>query len=164
MDSYLTYDLRIELKELLKKHLRFNWSLDAKPMKSSLGKCKYIKGKKSGEIILSSYLLKTENKELIMKTFLHEVAHAIDVERNGSSSHGLLWQKIMIELGQDPKRLANKEDSFEFRSNINYKYTYECPTCRMTTHRNRKEKYSKYECGICREKGVKSVILIHQNY
>lgn len=164
MDSYLTYDLKMELKDLLKKYLRYNWSLEVKPMKSSLGRCSYVRGGYGGNIILSSYLLKTQNKELIMKTFLHEVAHAIDFERHGSSSHGPLWQQIMIELGLDPDRVANKEDSLEFRSSINYKYTFECPTCGRTSSRNRKSNYGQYACGVCREQGIKSIIVIHQNH
>ncbi|WP_144395086.1 SprT-like domain-containing protein [Pleionea sediminis] len=54
-------------------------------------------------LTLSRHHLKLNSHEVIMDTFLHEVAHAVAWELYRENGHGSHWKRIVSDLGGVPK-------------------------------------------------------------
>lgn len=158
----------------LSRNTRYNWQFKFNNRKSSLGICKVNRYTLEASIELSRHMIGMKRKD-IKETLLHEIAHGIDHERNGYSSHGYNWQKIMRELGQEPERLASREKSIAFSENIIPKYSGNCPVCNKEYKRNRISSYvvnnnlldKSYYCIKCnKDKKRDEIIFINykQNY
>lgn len=148
--------------EIMEQHLPLYWKLEINTRIGSLGFCM----PRRGLIEISIHTVKG-GKDLFVKTLLHEIAHALDYIRHGGSGHGSTWKQIMIELGQDPSRLATEEESKQFRKSINYKYDIHCenPECDVHFNRMRKSSAAKnWICKKCGEKGIKSKFIWTQNF
>lgn len=49
------------------------------------------------------------NEEPIVRnTILHEIAHAITWEINGTCKHDALWKAVCVKIGCEPERLNNR--------------------------------------------------------
>lgn len=103
--------------ENIEKHLNSNWTFKWSNAKRSAGSCR-IKGIKlpsgkskivKGTISISKSILKEMTYEGVKDTILHEIAHAIQYEKTGSSDHGPIWKKIAKSLGAVPKAAAQPE-------------------------------------------------------
>lgn len=167
--------IKNKVNELIKEHLsKYNrkWQFKFNKSKKSLGRCQVFRYENKGFIFISEYMIGV-SKENVLNTILHEIAHALDYERNGNLSHGYTWQKIMRELGLEPLRLATKNESLEFSQNIDYKYSGQCPICKSTFNKNRMSAEAKrnlnstYYCIRCNQNTTKEnriYIQYKQNY
>lgn len=75
--------------------------------------CRWKKSKKGQvincrEINFSKKFLGYMSYEQIIDTVRHEVAHAIDFERRGTSDHGPIWKAVAVEVGANPKSMAHE--------------------------------------------------------
>ena len=120
---------------------RQGWTFGYSTRKNALGTCK-SRGK---EIKLSEWMIKNSNENISVwkNTMLHEIAHAIDYTRRGTSSHDYNWKSIALSIGCDGKRTH----SIDVDVNSS-KYTMKCGTCGYSfpSHKRRKRKSS---CGNC---------------
>lgn len=77
----------------------------------------------------------------IKDTILHEIAHALDYKRYGSSSHGKRWKNIAIEVGAIPK--ARKHISAQPKR----KWKSYCNKCgKFTGYADRRGNYMHKPC------------------
>lgn len=94
------------------------------------------------------------------------------------SHHGKVWQDIMQSIskitGQSYQRLANAEDSADFKSATNEKFPYqfECPNCHCKLRYSRKTDFVKnfdkvdndgeplWWCGTCKKKTGKKIAFV----
>ena len=91
--------------KLMKKHklTQEGWTFQWDHAKTRYGLCNHT----DMTIQLSKYLTKVCDEDVIKDTILHEIAHALDMEENGTSSHhGLRWRKICVRIGALPNRLG----------------------------------------------------------
>lgn len=130
------------------------WRFSMNTNKSRFGVCKASRSNFFGSVTnkkleLSSWLVTNADKSLDewVNTMLHEIAHAIDVERRGNSSHDYVWSAIALSIGCDAKVYGDfKVDA------KNSKYTIKCISC---GHERAGHKYSKRvaeghaSCGKC---------------
>lgn len=130
------------------------WSFKMNTNKSRFGVCKAIGGGRlfaptSKRIELSSWLVTNADKTFDewVNTMLHEIAHAIDIEVRGTSSHDNRWRNIALAIGCDGEVYGNFEVDTK-----NSKYTIKCTNC---GHERAGHKYSKRvaeghaSCGKC---------------
>ena len=76
-------------------------------------------------------------------TILHEIAHAIDCEKRGTSDHSWRWRRIALQIGCDGQRCSNaKVDSTKT------KYKMVCGNCGKETPSHKKVRRT-YACGDC---------------
>jgi len=138
-------DVQEKAMELIKKHLNDDvWTFKFDRAFRRFGCCKYGKC----EITLSKPLTEKNlnNYEQIVDVILHEIAHAISVNKHGhwGKGHGFHWKQTCIQIGANPKRCfsANEVET------IQGKYVYKCPNCghEMTTHKRLKRLHA---CSAC---------------
>lgn len=112
-----------EAKQLCLLHMEnhglFEHGFDFKWIKSkkTFGQCSTVRNRLTKEFVkgrcfikLSPYLVELNSEEEVEDTILHEIAHALDVIRNGvSSGHGYPWKKICVEIGAKPVRCYKSE-------------------------------------------------------
>jgi len=67
-----------------------------------LGVC--IWGVRSKFIGLSRKMTEKRNEKEVEQTILHEIAHAIDIEIRGKSSHDIFWKNISHSIGYKGNR------------------------------------------------------------
>lgn len=72
--------------------LRFNRS------RKALGRC----SPKKLTITLSTYFFDKVSEAETLDTIKHEVAHALEAVRHGTSGHGVTWKAIAVEVGANP--------------------------------------------------------------
>lgn len=95
---------------LAAKGWRFEWSNTTR----TLGDCYHQR-----KIIrISKKLIQARTWEEQVNTLTHELAHAIDVDRRGTSDHSNVWRQIHIQLGGDGKRCS----SISNPDAVDYKY------------------------------------------
>ena len=149
-------------EELMAKHLPKRWTYKTNNRTSSLGLCDV----NTYTIEMSTHTIHA-GKETFMRVLLHEIAHALDWERHKEIGHGSTWKHIMLELGQEPSRLASEEDTDNFTKSIKYKYDIVCsnPDCNVKFHRMRKAKSTvHWVCKECSEKGIESKFIWTKNF
>lgn len=85
--------------ELLKgcKLTEQGWTFKFDDAPRRFGICRY----REKQIGLSRKLVRLNTAEEVLNTILHEIAHAIDYIRHGSSDHGPRWRQIALGLGCD---------------------------------------------------------------
>ena len=94
----------------IRRHLTGDWGFRWSGAKRRLGHCRPDRR----EIGLSRHVI-TVSEAQQRDTVLHEVAHAIDVERRGSTRHDLVWKGICREIGARPQRLADEAMEVPFK-------------------------------------------------
>jgi predicted SprT family Zn-dependent metalloprotease len=134
---------------LIEKHLsdaKFDWQFEFNNAKRTFGQCVY--GKKYGRpfhmIKLSKPLVALNDEEQVRDTILHEIAHALDVEQRGYSSHDYKWVSIARSIGCNGNRCYNVNDVEQPKS----KYSLICNSCKREVPAYRKPKRKK-ACGVC---------------
>ena len=134
---------------LIEKHLsdaKFDWQFEFNNAKKTFGQCVY--GKKYGRpfhrIKLSKPLVALNDEEQVRDTILHEIAHALDVEQRGYSSHDYKWVSIARSIGCNGNRCYNVNDVEQPKS----KYSLICNSCKREAPAYRKPKRKK-ACGVC---------------
>lgn len=73
------------------------WSFAWDDAPRRFGVCRY----REKQIGLSRKLVRLNDSETVLNVILHEIAHAIDFIRHGSSDHGPRWRQIALGLGCD---------------------------------------------------------------
>ena len=121
---------------------------------SYIGQCNY----RNKEIKFSKKFADIPYKE-IKDTVLHEIAHALDKERNGvSSRHGAPWKRIAMEIGARPTSQSHSTDVQE-TVRKQYKYIVECPTHGFIGGLTRRTKGVRNNSYVCRQCGAKAEVL-----
>ena len=96
-----------------------------------------------GEILISNYIL--QDADVAIDTIRHEIAHAIDWSRNGTSDHSDRWKAIAKEVGARPSRTVNVTHIAPPR-----RYELYCPKCDRVAarmHRRARIQYIHKTCG-----------------
>ena len=113
------------------------WSFQFSRAKRGLGLCNSYK-----KIIkLSMLYTQLNDREEVLDTILHEIAHALVGAEKG---HGYEWKSACRKIGAKAERLATSDT-------INMpqaKYVLTCPNCGKERSIYRKPKYVKIENGI----------------
>tara|TARA_R110001592_G_scaffold241737_1_gene502205 strand:- start:32 stop:535 length:504 start_codon:yes stop_codon:yes gene_type:complete len=156
--------------QLMDKHLsngKFDWGFAFNNAKRTFGQCAY--GRKYGRpyhmIMLSKPMVVLNSEEQVRETILHEIAHALDVEKRGYSSHDYKWNAIARSIGCTGERCYDSNLVEQPKS----KYSLICNSCKREVPAYRKPKRKK-ACGVCCRKynnGKYSedyVMNLNQNY
>lgn len=80
--------------------VQFNYRFKWDRSKRRFGLCSY----RDRTIQLSGYLVALNNKDEVLDTILHEIAHAIANHAFGCHGHGAVWKMVCREIGARPKR------------------------------------------------------------
>lgn len=121
----ITYAIN-NLYKLMNKHnlIDNGWSYGFNYRKTSLGITLY----KTKTIELSYIFINKVNKDEIINTILHEIAHALVGHKAG---HGPIWKEKALSIGCNAQRCYNN-DNIE----IDYKYIFICSNgCKIGRHR-----------------------------
>lgn len=132
------------------EHKLYRWQFKFDEYKSRFGACHYRKR----TITLSSHLIPSMPVDEVRDTILHEIAHALDFMRHGSSNHGPRWKAICREIGARPVRCGKTLNVEKIES----PYLLKCTSdeCGKVYPRYRKTRTS-YICGKCRH----DMVLVH---
>lgn len=125
------------------------WSFRTNTRKRAFGICKYGRGGKFIE--LSEWLILNTDKSFNdwVDTMLHEIAHAIDVEIRGRSSHDNHWRGIALTIGCNGKRCGTAKYTEEGKAAS--KYTLVCPNghTQPSHKKSRLVAQGRSACGKC---------------
>jgi len=89
-----------ELRVLSYKYSKLDsWTIKTDRAKRRAGSCRASER----FITLSEYHIEHNEKEIVLDTILHEIAHAICYEYYRDISHGKNWKKIAKEIGATPR-------------------------------------------------------------
>ena len=128
----------------LYKHglLEHGWKFRWHNKKVALGTCSYNRKL----IYLAEWYVELNDKDEVMDTILHEIAHALAYHRHGSAGrgHGRIWKSICREIGAKPERCS--KDKLNKPKN-HHKYVDTC--CGVTYKRHRLRKNARYSCPKC---------------
>lgn len=126
------------------------WSFAWNRRRTSLGVCKWWPAEGRGEVQLSQYIVHLSASE-ILDTIRHEIAHALDRERRGTSGHDAVWRAVAREVGARPDRLADERASEEFAAATPAPWRIVCDRCGDIGARYRRGKanavYTHTGCG-----------------
>ena len=138
-----------KMLNLMEKHNISNWSFGFDRAVKRLGHCIWMKnGRKVRKITLSRVMTESRSEKEVENTMLHEIAHAIDYETRGFSSHDNIWKEIALSIGCDGQR-TNKVDKKIVKNN--YKWLAICSEHGVLGGWQRKPKDNK----ICKKCGNK---------
>lgn len=119
-------------------------------IKRAVGKCKMRKRR----IDLSKTWFIEYGDEVGDETFkdviLHEIAHAVDYERRGTSDHSRKWKQVAREVGADPTRTADGIPKELIAKVSDWKR--ECPKCSWETYYQSKPTADGHLCPECHSK------------
>ena len=105
---------------LMKKHRLIDkgWTFKYDNAVKRFGVCRF----RSKTIGLSRKLVLLNDKEQVMDTILHEIAHAIAGHKAG---HGIEWKRVCIQIGAKPERCYDTDDT----NVVELKYYAKCGAC-----------------------------------
>ena len=136
------------LREQLDKHELYH--VEAKMngrLTRAFGRYRYNTLYDKRVVELSIPLVKINDEERVMKTILHEIAHAL-TEGHG---HDRVWQAKLLEIGGDGKRCYDRTDTNVIetrRSSKLYKLVcQECGEDRFGRYRRKMNRYVHPHCG-----------------
>lgn len=132
-------------KYMAKYDLPDEWLFDWQNKKRALGTCSYSRK----EIRLSKWYVELNDKESVVDTILHELAHALSFVRYGRAGigHGRLWKKVCREVGAIPKACSTESLT---KPQNHYKYVDTC-CCGITYKKHRIRNNRTYSCPKCRQ-------------
>jgi predicted SprT family Zn-dependent metalloprotease len=132
-------DVKLLANQLIAKFGLNGWEFSFSNAKNQSGVAGIFNDKK--KIIISKfYALHQKNIKALTNTILHEIAHAIDIEKRGYTNHDKNWKKIAksivctAEVSKDP----------ESESNITRKelcvWIAKCPNCGKFHYAHRRQR------------------------
>lgn len=135
------------LREQLNKHELY--AVEAKMngrLTSAFGRYRYSRLYSHKSVELSTKLVELNDEARVLKTILHEIAHAL-TEGHG---HDRVWQAKLLEIGGDGKRCYDRSDTNTIEKTRSSKlYTLQCQGCGYTggRYRRRMNNYRHKRCG-----------------
>ncbi len=112
-------------------------------MRSTLGSYSHRKR----EIALSERLILHGDKKSVWKVLLHEVAHAITMQRyRNPLPHGKQFREVCAEIRADPKAVMDIE-GLEVEVEEPVRYRVQCPSCGALNKRKRLTRIVRCMCG-----------------
>lgn len=133
-------------KDLAREHglLEKGWKVMFNDRISSAGLC----SDRKKVLYLSRKFLKDATNEQIRNTMLHEIAHALEFDKWGESSHNWRFRNLCVEIGCDPDSNLNRETLY---GNKYDKWTYTCKGCgAVVGTAKRLKNIDKRTCVTCR--------------
>jgi len=87
------------------------WSVVLFDASRALGQCRVRRHPRTGAIVkqirLARFHIRRDDIKVVRDTVLHEIAHALEVERFGRmTGHSARWRTIATEVGARPERTA----------------------------------------------------------
>lgn len=123
------------------------WTFQFNRRKSSFGVCKHL----SRTIELSSILTQHADREQVIQTIGHEIAHAL---AGHGAGHGPVWKAQMRSMGLKPDRCGETNDQQRIALQSTAKYIVTCSvTGRTIATMDRLVKERRTRYGIRRYKG-----------
>jgi len=147
------------INETFKKHMSADFLVDGEifnmsklgwvkkygKKKNSFGTCRINRSRSIKEVILSEWMIKNSDAPISKweDTVLHEIAHAIDFERRGSSSHDHVWRSIALQIGCVGERCGSAEIDPSA-----YRYKLTCNNCDEIVYRHKSSRKTSacYNC------------------
>ena len=117
-------------------------------IKRAVGKCK---PRKKRIDLAKTYFVDHESaidEEQLKDVILHEVAHALDFERRGTSDHSRKWKRVAREVGANPSRTTKLPEEIK-KAVADWKR--ECPKCGWTALYHSKPTAKGKICPDCHE-------------
>lgn len=111
-----TSDAQRLARELMAEHGLTDWIFKFDNAKRRFGQCNYT----SQTISLSRHLVELNEWEIVRKTVIHEIAHALVGPRHG---HDRVWRAKARELGHSGARCYSDSDT----NTVKGKYVFACP-------------------------------------
>jgi predicted SprT family Zn-dependent metalloprotease len=121
--EYTEAECEVYANHIIKKYLKLPWQFEwSNKMSSAFGYCYATK------IIRLSRKYFNLNKSfptIVRNVILHEVAHAIQLEKMGYLSHDKHWKKYCLDIGAIPKARFSSKDvtipckAFAIRNTLN---------------------------------------------
>jgi predicted SprT family Zn-dependent metalloprotease len=99
---------------LINKYLKKSWYVYYFNSTTGLGLCDHKHLALEFNYDLIYYGSENQKKD----TALHEIAHAIDMEKRGKSDHTQIWKSIAKSIGANPSRKS--DTSLEYMEHANY--------------------------------------------
>lgn len=135
------------LREQLDKHELYHVEavMNAR-LTRAFGRYRYSRLYNNKSVELSIPLVECNDEARVLKTILHEIAHAL-TEGHG---HDRVWQAKLLEIGGDGKRCYDRTDTNVIETRRSSKiYTLECQGCGYTGGRYRRKmnNYRHKRCG-----------------
>jgi len=127
-------------REQMEKHGVGDWNFEFNQHKTYFGLCRC--GLET--IALSQTLVLINNRTRVLKTILHEIAHALAYKFCKHTGHGEAWKRYCVKLGIKPNRCAPQHTT----KKPSGKYEAICKNCGFvwTKHRMKKRDLHNYFC------------------
>lgn len=139
--------------------LQYDWQFKWDNAKRRLGSCQqkktYLDEEHRDEgfeplevkyyITLSKPITKLNDYDTIEETIRHEIAHALDIETRGYSSHDEQWKEWARFTGAEPERVCNDDINM-----VPYNYFMYCPNCETNAGSYRKRRKVRF-CRHCHD-------------
>lgn len=120
------------------------WTFGFDRARKRLGVCRIHEKR----ITLSTHLAQTLPAADVEDTVRHEIAHAIDAERRGRSSHDRTWKAIAVACGATPARCFDGDLPDDPRA----PYVATCPSC-GASHSYYRQPATPRRCSPCARAG-----------
>jgi predicted SprT family Zn-dependent metalloprotease len=117
-----------------------DWSFSYDHAKRRMGACHFSKKM----ITLSKHYVTRNDFANIEDTILHEIAHALDHKKRGTSDHGPKWKAIARQIGCKAARCGSAEMP-------KGRFKYQCPNCKMKIHKHRRLKHQNVCLKCCNQ-------------
>jgi len=106
----------LQALKMLREQLDFHELYDVKAvlntrLTSAFGRYKHGGFTGNKVVELSTKLVSCNNEERVMRTILHEIAHALTV----GHKHDKVWKQKLLEIGGDGKRCWTTDDTVAYR-------------------------------------------------
>lgn len=136
-------------RKKLNEHGLKNWVVNFNGrIKRAVGKCK---PRKKQIDLASTYFIEYGDEisdEELKDVILHEIAHALDFKRRGTSDHSRRWKQVAREVGANPSRTTQLPRSIK-KAVADWKR--ECPQCGWTSYYHSKPTAGGKLCPECHE-------------
>jgi len=128
-------------RALFREHGLVGWSFQFDRGKRKMGTCYPLRKL----ITVSEHLVRLNTLDRVRQTILHELAHALDWERNGKIGHGPTWKAIARSLGHSGQRTYSSAETVTVKA----LWRLVCPGCGASTPRHRRPSRVLGACKKC---------------
>lgn len=130
--------LEIAIMNLMVRHGLHDWTFEWDNAHVRFGCCFYG----SQRITISKPIASVNSDEAVMRTTLHEIAHALAGRMH---HHDHVWKEICIRIGGDGKRCYDSQSV----TTPPRRWIGRCPTCYRTWTRHRRPQRRFHFCIAC---------------